>query len=727
MSVSVFPIPASGGSGGSAGFLVQMGDATNTTTVLDTVYPAGGYEITLGTEDASFDIYGLDEAGNLSGYTNAGSVVFTSAVASIVIYGSVSNQIYTFAFAGASSQPSSSGSSSGAGAYITAADPLDLPNNNDATVITGGNFDGDLTVSFLGTDGEAHPAKSVTVISSTSASVVRPDNQVNDHAPYTLVVKNADTPEPTGTNVHKLVDAITFGQDPVWVTNTYLTPFYTVGNSYSAFVEATDPELGNVTYSVVGGLLPEGFSLDATTGEVAGITTLTETRLITFRATDQGGNYKDRELLVGYAGSFPTSTPPPATKTESFSYNFVATIADEINHIAVDYTLDGWTLNGDLKPVLTVIRGEKYALELSSSGHPFFLQTNTPPPYNAASIYTTGVANSGIQVGTIQWTVDASAPNTLYYVDSNDNTNYGTINVVDQPTPAIGQPVYSVVSGQLPSGLSLSTAGNLNGTATVFGDFTFTVRATFTQQSYVEAEVNFTVYDIAILTFTSSQSWTAPGTFSATCLVIGGGGGGGSVTNQYIAHAAGGNAGSVRRQSGSFTSGVSYSISVGAGGNGVSGFSNAPAGGTSQISGTGVSISASGGAGGEGNSAPSGSVTYVDTILGISTSYAADIPNNTFDRGAAGAGGAPVQTVSANAGSSGNSGIGVTIGGIQYAGGGGNEGGYYGGYWSASYGGGSGSASGQANRGGGGGGNFNAGSSGSGGSGVVVISYPIIP
>jgi hypothetical protein len=717
-----------GGGGSTAGFLVQMGDATQTTTVLDQSYPAGGYNVSLAIDDASFDVYGLDVNGVLSGYSNSGSIIFETAVESIVIYGSVPNQIYTFAFTGTSSAASSTGGSAGAGAFITLASPLDLPNDNDATVIGGGNFDSDLTVQFLGTNGVAYEAKSVTVTSSTVASVVRPDGLVNDHAPYTLVVKNADTPSPTGTNVNVLPSAITLGLDPVWVTTTYVTPFYEQGNSYSAFIEATDPEGSGVTYSVVDGLLQSGLSLDSTTGEISGITTLLDTRQITFRATDQGGNSTDQVLMVGYQGAFTTSSAPYAVKTESYTYSYVAAIAEEVNNFAVNYTLDGWTFNNILKPSLTVIRGEKYQFSLTSSGHPFSLQT-TPGPYDAANTYTTGVTSSGIQVGNVDWTVDAGAPATLYYADSNDATNFGTVNVIAQPSPAIGTPVYTVSSGTLPSGMSLSTDGILSGAPTSFGLFNLTIRATFAGQSFTEEVVSFQVYDIVILNFTSSQTFTPSSNVTGKCYVIGGGGSGGRLGSDYSAQASGGNAGSMTIATRNFVSGTSYSITVGSGGAAVSGgpssLISGNDGSSSSISGGAItSISAQGGGAGQYNGQPNGTVYFQQE--GQSTlAYDGFTPSQ--NRGGAGIGGSPITTNVISHGSSGQAGIGRTFGGTQFGGGGGTNGGYQGGGYSASFNGGSGSGSGTANTGGGGGGRFgSSGFSGSGGSGLVRITYAVI-
>tara|TARA_R110000782_G_scaffold99123_1_gene184730 strand:- start:1650 stop:2945 length:1296 start_codon:yes stop_codon:yes gene_type:complete len=430
--------------------------------------------------------------------------------------------------------------------------------------------------------------------------------------------------------------------------------------------------------------------------------------------------------MVGYQGSFTTNTAPYAVKTEPYTYSYVASIGDELNQLAVNYTADGWTFNGDLKPALTIIRGEKYRFALTSSGHPFYLQT-TPGPYNAAQTYTTGVTSSGIQVGNVDWTVDASAPATLYYVDSADNTNFGTINVIAQPSPAIGTPIYSVVSGALPSGFSMSTAGVLSGTTTAFGAFAFTLRATFTGQSYVETEVAFTVYDIVIQTFTSSTTYTPSATVQATLYVVGGGGAGGHLGSQYSGQASGGNGGDVMVQSRQLVAGTTYTINIGAGGPSVSGaIQGGDGGNTTAFYSNIFNCNAGGGNGGGANNKNSGYVQYTNQITGESVQYNVGNIAGDMIRGGAGAGGLPFMTVGTNAGSSGQAGIGRTINGNMYGSGGGNNGGYNGGSWGAYSGGGSGQNDGVDPRGGGGGGKFGSGGSGRGGNGVAIMTYPVI-
>ena len=89
------------------------------------------------------------------------------------------------------------------------------------------------------------------------------------------------------------------------------------------------------------------------------------------------------------------------------------------------YTIDGTSGN----PGITVVRGYTYYFTVNASGHPFWLQT-TSGVYDAGNTYSTGVTNGGDDVGIVQFTVAAGAPNTLYYICQNHSSMNGTITVI---------------------------------------------------------------------------------------------------------------------------------------------------------------------------------------------------------------------------------------------------------------------------------------------------------
>jgi hypothetical protein len=89
---------------------------------------------------------------------------------------------------------------------------------------------------------------------------------------------------------------------------------------------------------------------------------------------------------------------------------------------------------GDNPTIGPVRRGGTYTFEINASGHPFYLTTDSAGLYSSgtyAGEYTTGVTGSRTDSGDLVWTVDSSAPDTLYYACGNHGAMFGTINVKD--------------------------------------------------------------------------------------------------------------------------------------------------------------------------------------------------------------------------------------------------------------------------------------------------------
>jgi len=88
-----------------------------------------------------------------------------------------------------------------------------------------------------------------------------------------------------------------------------------------------------------------------------------------------------------------------------------------------------YRLNGYADPAITVIRGQTYTFNINATGHPFWIKTAATT--GTGDAYNTGVTNNGEDYGTITWTVDIDAPNTLYYICQNHSAMGATISVVD--------------------------------------------------------------------------------------------------------------------------------------------------------------------------------------------------------------------------------------------------------------------------------------------------------
>jgi len=316
-----------------------------------------------------------------------------------------------------------------------------------------------------------------------------------------------------------------------------------------------------------------------------------------------------------------------------------------------------------------------------------------------------------------------------------------TLNVAYSTTIAAtgGTITYSLVSGSLPTGLTLnSSSGVISGTVTSgSGSFTFTIAATNQYNQRVTREFSI------VLVLTSSLEY----------LIVAGGGGGGV--------GGGGGAGGFRTAS-NMTVGyaTTYAVTVGSGGppaylagalinsncngndssfNGIT--STGGGAGATSFTGNGGGATAANGTtykganGGSGGGSGGNSDTGSTTVPG-GTGIAGQGNNGGSGAGIGGSpsgGGGGASAAGGNAGGSIAGGAGtsssITGSAVTYAGGGGGgsfntttgAGGAGGGGNGTN--GGTTAGSGTANTGGGGGGNSGGGSSGSGGSGIVVIRY----
>ena len=366
---------------------------------------------------------------------------------------------------------------------------------------------------------------------------------------------------------------------------------------------------------------------------------------------------------------------------------------------------------------------------------------NAKEPYDVKVLNTSGLSgilDNQISVDTpVAWSTSAGTLGTF----NGESSQSITLTATDSNSDTI---TYSILSGSLPSGLSLnSSTGVLSGTLTDVASqttSTFTIRASTTDANADRA------FSITV----------NPAPYSADFLVIAGGGGGGSspsgftggaggaggYRNSYLTETSGG--GGSSETSLTFTKGTVYTITVGGGGTGGASGTN---GLSSSISGTGIttitssgggkgangsenstsnngSVGGSGGGGGcaYGTPATGGTGGSGTANQGFGGGQARSHNSNDSNLQAGGGGGASAVggNGGATVGGTGGAGLASSITGSSVTRAGGGGGGTYN------------QSSGSGGAGGGGGG-FSAGSTNtgggggtgsSGGSGVVILRMP---
>ena len=262
--------------------------------------------------------------------------------------------------------------------------------------------------------------------------------------------------------------------------------------------------------------------------------------------------------------NFPTVTSVSPTNAlsgdGSGNHTFVITgtgfdsgsLASLINASGSTISFDSQTRDSD-----TQITGVVAKSSLPGSGE----------PYDVKVVSSTGLQNIlENQINIDQQPVYSTAAGSLgTFTDAQRAID---VIVVAADPESGGDVVYTLESGSLPTGLSLtstSSGGRISGTADAVGSnttSTFTIRAKDAASNVSDRQFTITIQPPTVQTFTSSGTFNVPsGVSSVQVLVVAGGGGGGSSIG------GGGGAGGLVYHSGfSVTPGGTVSVTVGDGG-----------------------------------------------------------------------------------------------------------------------------------------------------------------
>jgi hypothetical protein len=138
------------------------------------------------------------------------------------------------------------------------------------------------------------------------------------------------------------------------------------------------------------------------------------------------------------------------------------------------YVFDGSGTISDSNPTLYLTRGQTYDFDVDATGHPFYIKTVSGT--GTGNAYSDGVTNNGTESGTVTFTVQMDAPDTLYYNCANHSAMAGTIYVLDS---TLGLSDFSVTTNS--AGTAALTYSNSTGV------FTYTPPDL---SSYLTSEVN---------------------------------------------------------------------------------------------------------------------------------------------------------------------------------------------------------------------------------------------
>ncbi|MCS4279015.1 putative Ig domain-containing protein [Stenotrophomonas rhizophila] len=242
-----------------------------------------------------------------------------------------------------------------------------------------------------------------------------------------------------------------------------VAPAGVVGVAYTLQLSASG---GTAPYqfTVAGGALPQGVSLGAN-GSLSGTPVQAGTFTVTFAATDANAQVGTGSYTIVVTAPALALTPASGVFNATYGVAFAETLAATGGVGPYTYAITagqlpaGITLIGDqLSGSPTVPGTYAFTITATDAG-----STGAGAPFTASASYTLTVSTPAINITT------AVLP------DGTVGAAYSQQLVADG---GIAPYAFTVASGQLPSGLQLSSSGQFTGTATASGSYAFTIAAT---------------------------------------------------------------------------------------------------------------------------------------------------------------------------------------------------------------------------------------------------------
>ncbi|MFC6645062.1 beta strand repeat-containing protein [Granulicella cerasi] len=237
----------------------------------------------------------------------------------------------------------------------------------------------------------------------------------------------------------------------------------TVGTAYSATFTATGGT-APYTFSIAGGALPTGLTL-STAGVISGTPTAAGTYGFTVKVVDANNATASAAFTVVIGGG--TTTNPLTITT--------GTLPDGTVGVAYSSTIG---VSGGTAP---------YGCTLASGTLPAGLTLGTncvvsgTPTTAGTSSFNVKVVDSASPVNTVTGPVSIKINAAATVISISGNPPAGTVGAAYAVTltAAGGTAPYTftIISGALPTGLTLSTSGAITGTPTTAGSYTFGVQA----------------------------------------------------------------------------------------------------------------------------------------------------------------------------------------------------------------------------------------------------------
>jgi hypothetical protein len=331
---------------------------------------------------------------------------------------------------------------------------------------------------------------------------------------YTFTLLCYDTASHSTTGTLSIYISSTSSSSSTITISTTSLASGVVGTSYSTTLAATGGS-GSYTWTLSSGSLPTGLTLN-TSGVIYGTPTTASTYTFTVLCYDTASHSSVGTFTIYISSSSSSSSSTITISAASLSSGVVGTYYSSTLAATGGAGSYIWALSSGSLPT---------GLTLSSSG----VISGTP---TVASIFNFAIVCSDTAAhattGTFTIYISSSSYSTLAI--STTSLSNGTINTFYSATLTAtggsGSYIWSLSSGSLPTGLTLSTSGIIFGTPTVTSTSSFTVLVYDTNSNSTTKTLSIFISSVSASTLSISTASLSNGTvginYSATLAASGG-------------------------------------------------------------------------------------------------------------------------------------------------------------------------------------------------------------